>query len=207
MTGRYAAQGAQGEHERGSDGAVLRNKLGIASVADMDELEMELLLQLYEDVLLRNPPRRQLTVADLKNWHRRWLGNVYEWAGQERSVNISKDGFMFAVAAQVPRLLVELERTCLARWTPCTGMSDAALVEAIAVTHVELILVHPFREGNGRLSRLLADLMAVQAGRDPLDYSAWKENKPQYVAAIHQGVAGDYAPMKKWVAKAMGLDA
>ena len=46
-------------------------------------------------------------------------------------------------------------------------------MRAIAETQVELIPIHPFREGNGRLARLLADVMAVQAGQDPLDYSAW----------------------------------
>ena len=116
-------------------------------------------------ILISKLPDHRLTVADLQTWHRRWLGNVYEWAGQERAVNVSKGSFMFAAAPQIPRLLAEFERQCLARWTPCHDMDAAALVEAIAVTHVELILIHPFREGNGRLSRLLADGMAVQSGQ------------------------------------------
>jgi len=48
---------------------------------------------------------------------------------------------------------------------------------------VEFILIHPFREGNGRLSRLLADVMAVQSGRGPLDYSGWNEHKATYIQA------------------------
>ncbi len=70
------------------------------------------------------------------------------------------------------------------------------------MTHVEFILIHPFREGNGRLSRLLADVMAVQAGHDPLDYSAWDADKPAYFSAIQAGMAGDYAPMNRLVALA-----
>lgn len=205
MTDRYAVHGTQGEFQPGSDGLVLANKLGIQSVEDMNELELELLQQLYEEVLIKHLPNRALTAEDLKTWHRRWLGNVFAWAGQERSVNMGKDGFMFAASAQIPRLLAEFERTCLARWTPCHGMDTDALVEAIAITHVKFILIHPFREGNGRLSRLLADVMAVQSGRGkPLDYSAWNADKAAYIQAIHQGVQMEYRPMKRLVAQALG---
>lgn len=71
------------------------------------------------------------------------------------------------------------------------------------MTHVEFILIHPFREGNGRLSRLLADVMAVQASREPLAYSGWERRKTDYIGAIHAGLAGDCAPMRGLVAEAM----
>jgi len=79
-------------------------------------------------------------------------------AGEDRSVNLSKGGFQFAAAAQIPRLLQEFEAQHLHICTPCTGMDEPALAKAIAQCHVELILAHPFREGNGLLSRLLADV-------------------------------------------------
>lgn len=90
MTNRYTVQGAQGEFQPGSNDLVLANKLGIHSVEEMNELELYLLQQLYEEVLLAQLPNRAVQVADLKTWHRRWLGNVYDWAGQERTVNMSK---------------------------------------------------------------------------------------------------------------------
>ncbi|MDH1676000.1 Fic/DOC family protein [Comamonas aquatica] len=203
MTDRYAVHGTQGEFQPGSNDLVLANKLGIQYVEDMNDLELELLQRLYEEVLVKHLPNRVLTVEDLKTWHRRWLGNVFEWAGQERSVNMGKDGFMFAASAQIPRLLADFERSCLARWTPCHDMDTDALVDAIAITHVEFILIHPFREGNGRLSRLLADVMAVQSGRLPLDYSTWNTDRPAYYQAIHQGLQMEYAPMKWLVAQAL----
>ena len=203
MSNRYSVAGPEGEFEPDSNGQVLRNKQGIAASADMDELELSLLVQLYQEVLGEQQPTGVLRVSDLRNWHRWWLGNVYEWAGQDRSVNMSKGGFAFAAAAQVPRLLQEFEKNCLSRWTPCDGLAGDELVEAIAVTHVEFILIHPFREGNGRLSRLLVDVMAVQAGHQPLDYSAWDARKDEYIAAIHAGFSGNYAPMKALVAEAL----
>ena len=170
----------------------------------MDQLELELLGLLYDAVVIEDLPEQQLTVADLVTWHRRWLGNVYPWAGQFRQVNMSKGDFMFAAAPQIPRLMATFENQCLSRWTPCQGLAGDALTQAIAITHVELILIHPFREGNGRLSRLLADVMAMQAGHEPLDYSSWDREKDRYIQAIHAGLAGDYTPMQARVRLAFG---
>lgn len=196
---RYQATGPQAECQPGSNDQVLRNRQGITDPAVMDELETRLLLRLYERVMRERFPNRRLDVADLMGWHRQWLGNLYDWAGQPRSVNMSKDGFHFAAAMQIPRLLDEFERKYLHRHTPCHDVDDDSLTEAIAVCHVELILIHPFREGNGRVSRLLADVMAVQAGHGPLDYSRWDADKAAYFTAIQRGVGMDYAPMRALV--------
>lgn len=203
MNNRYQADGVQGESQPGSNGKVMANRLGITDADEIAEAELLLLQQLYEAVLLRGLPDRALVVQDLVDWHRRWLGNLYDWAGQMRSVNVSKGGFMFAAAGLIPELLTGFQRDCLARYTPCHDLDEDALAEVIAVTHVELILIHPFREGNGRLSRLLADVMAVQAGREPLDYSAWDADKPRYFGAIQAGQGNDYEPMKRLVGLAL----
>lgn len=200
---RYEIHGAQGAHQTGSAEKVLANKLNITRQEDMDEAELVLLQKLYVSVLQEHLPPGRISTLHLKRWHRRWLGNVYEWAGQYRSVNMSKDGFPFAPATQLPRLMQIFDADYLARYTPCAGMSQHELVEAIAVTHVEFILMHPFREGNGRISRLLADVMAVQAGREPLDYTPWEQNRSAYVRAIQIGMDRDYEPMKRWVVRAL----
>ena len=203
MTGRYRASGREAEYQAGSDDRVLRNRLGIAAPDEMDEVEMFLLEKLYEQLFGDAFPDRRLTVSDLKDWHYRWLGNVYDWAGEERSVNLAKDDFHFAAAAQIPRLLGGFQRECLDRFTPRNSHSESEQAEAIAITHVELILIHPSREGNGRLARLLADVMAVQAGNGLLDYAEWDRQKGRYFAAIQHGLAGDYDPMKRLVTAAL----
>ena len=199
---RYHVAGSEGKFEKDSGEQVMANKLGLTDSTEMNEAELVLLEQLYQSVFEEKFPEGKLNVALLKSWHRRWLGNIYEWAGQERTVNISKGGFIFAPSAQLPKLLNEYNKY-LAHYTPCNVMEEEELIIAIAVTHVELILIHPFREGNGRLSRLLADVMAVQGGYKPLDYQSWEQNKTQYISAIHAGMSMDYAPMKYWVSRAL----
>ena len=123
-------------------------------------------------------------------------------AGSYRTLNMGKGGFQFAASGQVPRLMDNLDKEVLAVRTPCTGMSEDQLAEAIAVVHVELILIHPFREGNGRLSRLLASVMALQAGRRQLDYTPWDDRKTDYLAAIQAGMT-NYGPMKGLVRRVL----
>ena len=118
-----------------------------------------------------------------------------------RTVNISKDNFIFAQAEC--GIAFTIRKEFLSRYTPCTGMTREQLTEAIAVVHTEFILIHPFREGNGRLSRLIADVMAVQSGLPPLDYSCWKQHPAHYIAAIHAALNLNYEPMKYWVNQAL----
>ncbi|MCU7919577.1 MAG: Fic family protein [Candidatus Thiodiazotropha sp. (ex Epidulcina cf. delphinae)] len=196
---RYDTTGnPEAQFEPGSNESVLKNKLGVQSSEQMDEVELDLLIQLYDLIPEEIETDQPLTVINIRDWHRRWLGNVYPWAGQCRTVNMGKDDFHFAAAGQIDRLMGELDRKFLTRYTPCDSMSDEQLVEAIAVVHIELILIHPFREGNGRISRLLANVMAMQAGKPELDFTLWDEQKERYFSAIQAGM-DDYKPMKELV--------
>lgn len=196
---RYDTSGnPEAQFEPGSNDRVLKNKLGIQSLEEMEDVELDLLIQLYDAIPEEVKADQTLTIKDVEEWHRRWLGNIYPWAGQYRKVNMCKDDFQFAAATQIGRLMDVLNRDFLSRYTPCAGMSDEQLVEAIAVVHIELILIHPFREGNGRISRLLANVMALQAGKPELDYSFWDEWRERYFYAIRAGL-DDYEPMKELV--------
>lgn len=192
----------EAQFEPGSDDRVLKNRLGIASTEEMDLAEART-LERAMDVLVRTyGETHRFTAADLCECHRLWLGDIYEWAGRYRQVNVSKDGFPFAAAAQVPALMDEFERRVLRRCTPCTFADSAEVVRALAETHVELVLIHPFRDGNGRLARVLMTLMALQAGLPLLDFSVVAgKSKDAYIAAIQAGLEKRYAPMEKLVAE------
>lgn len=101
--------------------------------------------------------------------------------------------------------MAELERGALREHTPCREASDADVARAVAEVHAELILVHPFREGNGRLARLLALLMALQAGLPPLDFGPLAgRGKRAYIAGIHAAVGRDYAPLAAMFVRVIG---
>lgn len=193
---KYQATGPQAEFEPGSGGRVLRNLLGITRVRDMKLAESQALLLAQQHAVEDYSEDHRFTATDICNLHRDWLGPVYDWAGEYRSVNMGKGGFQFAHAPRVPALMAELERGPLARYTPGRPAPDAQLAVALATAHAELILVHPFREGNGRIARLLAVLMGLQAGLPPLDFSPLEgRGKAHYIAGIHAAVGHDYTPL------------
>lgn len=94
----------------------------------------------------------RFTAADICRMHQLWLGRIYPWAGKYRQVNVKKDSFPFAAAAQIPKLMAEFEDAPLKRRTPCRSASIERLAATLAEVHVELVLIHPFREGNGRVA-------------------------------------------------------
>lgn len=194
--GRYRAEGVEAQFEPGSRGRVLRNRLGIRSVRAMEERESEALLAATQRLIDDTGIDQRFGADDIRRIHRVWLGDIYEWAGEYRSVNVSKAGFMFAAAGLVPRLMEQLENGSLQEFTPCRYDDELAQARAIATVHTEVLLIHPFREGNGRCARLLATLMGLQAGLPALDFGGIRgKAKHRYIAAVHAGLDRNYVPM------------
>jgi cell filamentation protein len=189
---------AEAQFEPGSRRRVLKNLLGIRRRREMDHLEgLEQLRALGELIKIYRKSHR-FTPADIRRIHKIWLGNIYPWAGKYRRVNLTKNNFTFAAANQVERLMEELGKGPLREFTPCRFVIMEKTVKALAVVHTELVLIHPFRDGNGRVARLLATLMALQAELPPLDFSGLKGyGRKAYFAAIQAGLGRDYKPMEE----------
>lgn len=138
----------------------------------------------------------RFTASDVRFLHRSWLQGIYPWAGEYRGVNVSKGGFTFAVASFIPALMDTFEHGPLAKYSPCRFSDLLSVAEALAVTHCELILIHPFREGNGRCARLLSQAMAMQAGYAGLDFAPMAQDTgDQYILAIQASLDRNYEPM------------
>lgn len=197
---KYTIHSSEGNFEPGSNGAVLKNKLGIVDAQVMIDAEEALLLQLYEHLFEADAYQESITIEIIQKWHRIWLGNVYAWVGEFRSVNMSKDGFQFAAALQLPKLVTSFEQGYLSKFNNMTEVAEDELIQLLTESHVEFILMHPFREGNGRISRLLMDVMVTQAGFEPLDYSLMEQHREYYFKSIQAGVAGDYQHLNKLLA-------
>ncbi len=198
-SGRYDTSGLiEAQSEPGSRKSVLKNLLGVRQKREMDRIETEA-LTLAQDKLLRTyDADHRFKEADIIKIHKLWLGEIYEWAGKYRQVNISKDDFPFAAANQVPSLMVEFEKGPLRKHTPCNFKNHGRIAKALAEVHTELLLIHPFREGNGRIARLLATIMASQAGLPILDFTCIKgKRKDEYFSAVRSGLDNNYNPMEE----------
>jgi cell filamentation protein len=195
---RYDTSGLlEGQYEPGSRGRVLKNRRGVTGRREMDEIEAREQLHALNEFIGTYDRGHRFSAADICHMHKVWLGEVYAWAGQYRQVNISKGNFTFAMAKQIPVLMEKFEQGALRDFTPCLFEKPEKIIHALAVVHTELILIHPFREGNGRLARMLSVLMGLQAGYPPLDFSQIKGKvKKRYIAAVQAGMNFDYEAME-----------
>lgn len=194
------------DFEPDSNNEVLKNYLNIKSSEKMSIIEEQELERTELELLKIFNENHQVTAEDICNIHELWLGDVYPSAGKYRTVTMSKDGFPFAAPLRIEASMKEFERKYLAIYTPCHYSNLNELILALGIVHIELILIHPFREGNGRAARLLADLMAMQANRPSLNFSAIDKTEnekgfEQYILAIHAGVSGNYKPIQEIFSK------
>lgn len=115
------------------------------------------------------------SVKGLQQIHAYLFGGLYDFAGQIRTVNIAKGGFQFAMAQYLPQTLSNIERM------PETDF------DSIIDKYVEMNIAHPFREGNGRSTRIWLDLMLKRSLKKCVDWSM--VNKKLYLDAMTRSVA------------------
>ncbi len=121
------------------------------------------------------------TVKCLQQIHGYLFGDLYDFAGQIRTKNISKGGFAFANCRYFSTVFPSIER-----------MPETTF-EEIVDKYVEMNIVHPFMEGNGRAMRIWFDLMLKRSLKHCVDWS--QVNKNAYLTAMRESVA-DSAPLK-----------
>src|SRR5690242_15515904 len=144
-SGRYSVP-LEEDFEPKSNNQVLKNYLTIKSKEDMEILEAQELKRAELELLKIFDDIHVFTANDICNIHELWLGDIYSFAGKYRTVNMSKDNFMFAPSIRIAHLMDKLENVFLTKYTPCHYSNIDELAQALGVVHIELILIHPFRE-------------------------------------------------------------
>lgn len=145
-------------------------------------------------------PRSTETLLDdkcVRDVHRDMFGNVWAWAGAYRTRELSIGIDPFSISVELKNLVEDAKY-----WF--AEHSDMPLTEAAARFHHKLVFIHPFRNGNGRLSRQMADLVLLSRGHDPLtwgrnDLVQASETRSNYIAALRAADGGNFALLLKFV--------
>lgn len=157
----------------------LENKLGITSSAELatqeEHLSKKRALELFESGMLSKLEAG--TFKTLQAIHKQLFMDIYDFAGNVRSVNIAKGGFRFVPAMYLLDALKQIER-----------MPQSTFDEIIE-KYVEMNVAHPFREGNGRSTRIWLDLILKKELQLVIDWS--KVNKEDYLSAMERSPIKD----------------
>ena len=157
----------------------LENKLGIENSADLareeEKISKKKAIELFENGLLDKVEAGKF--SSLKEIHKYLFEDIYDFAGETRKVNISKGNFRFAPLMYLEAALENIDK-----------MPQSTFDEIIE-KYVEMNIAHPFREGNGRSTRIWLDLMLKKEIGQVVDWS--KVDKEDYLLAMERSPIKD----------------
>jgi len=143
--------------------------------------------------MMQGLPNGGFDYEHLKAIHKHLFQDIYPWAGQERTIRMSKGGSQFAfpdyIRGELDKLFKQLKSD-----HHLQRLDQQTFTEKAAYYFNELNAAHPFREGNGRTNRIFFNQLAEQAGFT----LAWhKTNHRDYMQASIEGFQGHNEPMIK----------
>ena len=157
----------------------LENKLGLTSSADLareeERISKKKALELFESGMLDKLEAGK--VSSLRAIHKYLFDVIYDFAGEIRTVNISKGNFRFAPMMYLEAALGNIEKM------------PQSTFDEIVEKYVEMNIAHPFREGNGRSTRIWLDLMFKTELHMVVDWS--KVDKDDYLLAMERSPIKD----------------
>lgn len=158
---------------------VLENKLGITSSAELareeERISKKKAVELFESGTLDKLEPGKF--ASLQAIHKALFEDIYDFAGQLRTVNLAKGNFRFAPLIYLEAALANVDKM------------PQSTYDEIIEKYVEMNVAHPFREGNGRSTRIWLDLMLKSGIGQVVDWS--KVDKEDYLLAMERSPIKD----------------
>ena len=157
----------------------LENKLGITDSAELARMEEQISKKKAVDLFEsgRLDQMKAGSFAALQEIHKTLFDEIYDFAGEVRTVNLSKGNFRFAPVMYLEAALTDVEKM------------PQSTFDEIVEKYVEMNVAHPFREGNGRSMRIWLDLMFKKEIRQVVDWS--QVDKDDYLLAMERSPIRD----------------
>ena len=157
----------------------LENKLGLTDSAELareeERISKKKAVWLFESGTLDALPAGSFET--LKTIHKYLFEDIYEFAGKIRTVNLAKGNFRFAPLMYLEAALMNVDKM------------PQSTFDEIVEKYVEMNIAHPFREGNGRSTRIWLDLMLKKGIGQVVDWS--KVDKEDYLLAMERSPIRD----------------
>ena len=158
---------------------MLDNKLGLTSSADLareeERISKKKAVELFEKGILDDLPAGKFST--LQVIHKYMFEDIYDFAGKIRTVNIAKSNFRFAPLMYIEAAIENIDKM------PQLNFDE------IVEKYVEMNIAHPFREGNGRSTRIWLDHILKNEIGKVVDWS--KVDKEDYILAMERSPIKD----------------
>lgn len=173
------------------DSDVLKNRLNILDSTELEEAETAFTASRYSGYSSNISSLEDLDLSHLKSLHHHLFQDLYEWAGEIRTSDISKGQTRFCTYSRI----VSESNKQLSRISELKTISPKVdLIEELADIFCELNIIHPFREGNGRTQRFFFEELLFLLGLDIV----WPDiSKDEWVAANVNGYNGNLELLKQ----------
>jgi cell filamentation protein len=182
---------------------VLQNKLGITDLATLQAAEEKALACAYRDFFRETRTDTPITCDLLRRIHARIFGDIYEWAGNWRTVWIKKPGIHCCVPELLDRSMEIFERDVLRKCSARTLAEEKSFCATAGEIQGEFLVIRPFREGNARTIKLMTDLLAVQTARPLQVYDGSGDGQAAYIHAAQAAFQRSYLPMAAIITAAL----
>jgi len=179
------------------DSNVLINELNIINIDELAAAELDFTAFRYSDYSSNITSLTEFNLNHLKHLHSHLFQDVYIWAGEIRTVDISKGNTRFCTCS---RIEAELNRQLSRIHSLAQQSQKTELLVEITDIFCELNIIHPFREGNGRTQRFFFEELYFFFGMTV----NWPDiSKEEWVAANISGYHGDLNPLHKILIQAI----
>jgi cell filamentation protein len=167
----------------------LKNIPGLRDQSALDAYEAAMTAQRADEPL----PHGRFSVSHYQAFHHHLFQDIYPWAGRFRTIRLAKSGSMFCYPENITREMRELFVKLRAK-QHFRGLAREAFASEAAAFLATLNVIHPFREGNGRVQLSFSALLANSAGH-PLDLATLRPEV--FLVAMVQSYRGDEGPLRQ----------
>lgn len=171
----------------------LMNYFGITDLDELHLHEDQGLSQTVTDVMNYIHMDQRLDVQLIRKIHNSIFWRIYPWAGRYRTVEVMKPGFRWGRSQYIPQGMERYETDVLNDLTPARFQDDRIFDDA-AILVGDLLAIHPFREGNGRVAKIVAGVVLLQANY-PLP-NLTRITKGDLVKAALDSYGRNYQPLR-----------
>lgn len=195
--------------KRADETSYKETALGIISRSQLIPLEIEGIRRVWVDVLKRTRPRTRITPEYLEKLHRIGFGWIFpNEAGRFRRIDVEVSHHKPPVYYLVRPLMVDFCEDLKERLKHLPSIDDSsfldALVDLLAWVHHRFLWIHPFQDYNGRIGRLLTNVLLLKLGLPPIELKVeTKRGRARYVRALQVADAGDRRQLEQIIREAI----